>query len=624
MRIQSKLILSIVPIVLVGFFVVGFLSFNAAKDMMRSNAFYYVDSVLEARFNQTFFRRSELLRSSKMDKVASFLAKYQQEALSDLLLGSDSIVGCFLIFDASGKRLSSSNDCTAEPLVSQLRSSALKVAADPSHQNLRQITAGGQHVFGTRHFTPWNWTVVYATELSGFEQAIGKMLKATLLLSAVCIVLCALVTLIIFRKVFGLPVMRLKTAAARIANREPNVVIQVDSRDELGELSSSLNAMAKDISQHIRELERLKAELEQSNQSLTLEIAQRCKVQADLKSALDKRAATLDAIPDLLLETDEDGRIYDYHTQNQAQLYTAPELFLGKSFTEVLPAQAAQTCMNSLREASIHGRSSGGVYSLTLPHGEAWFELSSAAMAANENHERRFVVLARDITERMQTQQALQTSLKEKTALLLEVHHRVKNNLQVITSLLRLEGFRSNDAPTKAVLQDMQGRVRTMALLHETIYRKGNFAAIDLGSYVGQIASECLKSLLITPGAVQLRLEVDALQVGLDQAAPCGMLMSELVSNCLKHGFPDGHTGEICISLRPLDSCGQWRLQVSDNGVGLPADFETRRLLSLGLQLVSDLAKQMGGTLHIGAGPQAQFTVDFTAQLPAPLAIHLA
>ena len=187
MRIQSKLILSIVPIVLVGFFVVGFLSFNAAKDMMRSNAFYYVDSVLEARFNQTFFRRSELLRSSKMDKVASFLAKYQQEALSDLLLGSDSIVGCFLIFDASGKRLSSSNDCTAEPLVSQLRSSALEVAADPSHQNLRQITAGGQHVFGTRHFTPWNWTVVYATELSGFEQAIGKMLKATLFLSAVCV-----------------------------------------------------------------------------------------------------------------------------------------------------------------------------------------------------------------------------------------------------------------------------------------------------------------------------------------------------------------------------------------------------------------------------------------------------
>jgi two-component sensor histidine kinase/PAS domain-containing protein len=629
-RIQTKLILSIVPIVLVGFFALAFLSFNAAKDMMRSNAFHYVDSVLESRFNQTFFRRSELLRSSKMDKVASFLARYQQEALSELLLGSDSIVGCFLIFDATGKLLSAYNDCTGEPLLSQLRRSALDVAADPAHQNRGQFTTGGQRVYGARYFAPWDWTVVYATELSGFEKAIGQILQATLLLSAACIVLCTLVMVIVFRKVFGLPVTRLKTAAARIANREPNVAIAVDSKDELGELSSSLNAMASGISAHIRELECLKAELEQSNQAMTLEIAQRCQAQADLKIALDKRAATLDALPDLLFEVDQDGRIHDYHTQNHRQLYVPPAVFLGKSFTEVLPSEAAQVCMHSLREASIHGRSSGGIYGLPLPQGESWFELSCAAVPESGNPNRRFVVLARDITERMQTQQALQTSLKEKTALLLEVHHRVKNNLQVITSLLRLEGFRTSNAPTKAVLQDMQGRVRAMALLHETIYRKGNFAAIDLGNYVGQIAVGCLKSLLMTPGSVQLRLEVEALQVGLDQASPCGMLMSELVSNCLKHGFPEGRTGEIFITLKPLETfealekSSRWRLRVSDTGVGLPADFETRRQHSLGLQLASDLAMQMGGTLHIGTEVQAVFTVDFTALVPEPFAIHLA
>lgn len=228
-----------------------------------------------------------------------------------------------------------------------------------------------------------------------------------------------------------------------------------------------------------------------------------------------------------------------------------------------------------------------------------------------------------DITERVTTQQALQISLKEKTALLLEVHHRVKNNLQVITSLLRLESYRTEHDATKIVLKDMQGRIRAMALLHETIYRKGNFAAIDLGSYISQIARESLKNLLDIPGTVQLRLDMGTVQVGLDQATPCGLLMSELLSNCLKHGFPEGQYGEIKISLQALDEAGQWRLMVSDTGVGLSADFDSRRQKSLGLQLVNDLASQMGGALYLGAGPVAVFTVDFTVEIPAPIKINL-
>jgi PAS domain S-box-containing protein len=230
---------------------------------------------------------------------------------------------------------------------------------------------------------------------------------------------------------------------------------------------------------------------------------------------------------------------------------------------------------------------------------------------------------ASDITMRKVAELALQAALHEKTALLLEVHHRVKNNLQIITSLLRLESFRSTDAPTQSVLQDMQGRVRSMALLHETIYRKGTFAAIDLGSYVGQIAGESLKSMQVNPGAVRLQLDMETLQVGLDQATPAGMLVSELVSNCLKHAFPEGHTGEIGISLHPLPEPDQWRLRVSDSGIGLTPDFEERRKTSLGLQLAGDMATQMGGTLHIGSGPQAVFTVDFKAEVPAPLKINL-
>jgi PAS domain S-box-containing protein len=227
------------------------------------------------------------------------------------------------------------------------------------------------------------------------------------------------------------------------------------------------------------------------------------------------------------------------------------------------------------------------------------------------------------ITDRVKAQQSLQNSLKEKTALLLEVHHRVKNNLQVIASLLRLEMGRSEHEAAKAVLKDMQARVRSMAILHETIYRAGTFAAIDLGGYIEKIATQSFKSMNTTPGSVQLRLELGFVPVSLDQATPCGLLLSELMSNSLKHGFPEGHTGEIYVELSPLAKSGDWRLRVSDTGVGLPLDFAEKREKSLGLQLASSLAVQMGGTLDMGAGPQAVFTVDFKADKPASIVINL-
>jgi two-component sensor histidine kinase len=199
------------------------------------------------------------------------------------------------------------------------------------------------------------------------------------------------------------------------------------------------------------------------------------------------------------------------------------------------------------------------------------------------------------------------------------VHHRVKNNLQVITSMLRLEAGRSDHPATKSVLKDMQDRIRSLALLHESIYRSGTFAAIDLSHYLKQIATQSFRSLQASSSTLELRLDLDTVQVGLDQATPCGLLVSELLSNCFKHAFPDGRTGEVCLLLKPTDTPGQWRLQVSDTGVGLAEDFETRREKSLGLQLVDSLARQLGGSLQ--TGPGSVFAVTFTANAPAPLKI---
>jgi PAS domain S-box-containing protein len=226
-----------------------------------------------------------------------------------------------------------------------------------------------------------------------------------------------------------------------------------------------------------------------------------------------------------------------------------------------------------------------------------------------------------DITERKQAEQALQASLREKEALLKEVHHRVKNNLQVISSLLRLESRRSKQPDTKAVLDEMQGRIRSMALLHESLYRSGTFASVDLGVYLKELATQAFRMIASSSRVVHLQLMLTSVRVGMDQALPCGLLVNELISNCFKHSFPDGRPGEVHLDLAPTDESALWRLRVSDDGVGLPADFEDRRKTSLGLQLVSDLARQIGGTLTIDSKPNqgVGFTVIFKVMEPVCL-----
>lgn len=229
----------------------------------------------------------------------------------------------------------------------------------------------------------------------------------------------------------------------------------------------------------------------------------------------------------------------------------------------------------------------------------------------------RVVGTSMDITERKQSELALQTSLREKDALLKEVHHRVKNNLQVITSLLRLESRRNQFEDVKRVLGDMQGRVRSMALLHESLYRAGSFAAVDLANYLKQLCTQAFRTLNLRPGHIQLELDLQPIHVEMDQALPCGLLVNELISNCLKHAFPEERNGTVRVSLQVEGSSAT--LRVSDNGIGLPADFAELSRSSLGLQLVADLAGQLGARLDIG--PAASFAITFAINKQHGLAI---
>lgn len=214
-----------------------------------------------------------------------------------------------------------------------------------------------------------------------------------------------------------------------------------------------------------------------------------------------------------------------------------------------------------------------------------------------------------EITERKQAEEAVRESLREKEALLKETHHRVKNNLALITSLMRLSASESREAETKTVLSEMQGRIHSVTLLNEMLYRSGTYTMVNLADYLSQIAAHVSRAQNADPEAVRLVLDLAPVYVETAQAIPCGLIVTELITNSLKHAFHFGDRGQIQVSLRPGPR-GEVTLTVGDSGAGLPGDLAARPRDSLGLQLVRDLARQLMGDLEIGPG--ATFALTFT------------
>jgi len=217
-----------------------------------------------------------------------------------------------------------------------------------------------------------------------------------------------------------------------------------------------------------------------------------------------------------------------------------------------------------------------------------------------------------DITAGKRAEAQIRASLREKEVLLKELHHRVKNNLQVVISLLNLQSGQLRDPHDLELFRESQDRVRSMALVHEKLYGARDLAQVDFAEYVTSLASQLLRSHGVGDGSVDLRLEVESAFFGVDTAIPCGLIINELVSNALKHGFPGGRSGQIRVELRPRDG-GQWVLRVSDDGVGLPGDFELGSTSSLGLQLVSTLAAQIEGAVRIDRAAGTSFEVVFSS-----------
>ena len=239
-----------------------------------------------------------------------------------------------------------------------------------------------------------------------------------------------------------------------------------------------------------------------------------------------------------------------------------------------------------------------------------WVLDSASGVLADDGTVKFIDGFIQDITESRGIEEQIKASLREKEAMLKEIHHRVKNNLQIVSSLLNLQIERVSDSLTLEALRESQNRVRSMALVHETLYRSGNLGRIDLAEYISALCAHLFRSFGVDSTFIQLTLNVVNTSLDMERAIPLGLITNELVSNALKYAFPRGRSGVIRVDFQ-IASEDSYVLIVADDGIGLPEAFDSKQPTSLGLQLTRDLVQQLSGILTIVRTPGTAFHISF-------------
>lgn len=307
---------------------------------------------------------------------------------------------------------------------------------------------------------------------------------------------------------------------------------------------------------------------------------------------VDRRAGSPDAVPLAMLHhslrTHEAVLVDDASIDNP---FAADEYFVGRHARSVL-------CLPLVKQTRLIG-------ALYLENDLAPGVFTPSRMAVL-----KLLASQAAISIENASLEEIEALLEEKEALLHEVHHRVKNNLQLISSLLSLQAARVDDPAVAELFLDSRNRVRSMAMVHENLYRAGNFARIDMAPHIRNLCAHLSRAYELSRLDVSLDVLVDDLQLDMNRAVACGMIVNELVSNALKHAFPQGRSGRLRVALLSNGE-RECRLSVSDDGIGLSPDYSIEQAESLGLQIVSDLSRQLHATIALGRDSGTSFDIHF-------------
>jgi PAS domain S-box-containing protein len=321
----------------------------------------------------------------------------------------------------------------------------------------------------------------------------------------------------------------------------------------------------------------------------------------------------LESAPDGIIVVDEAARIVIVNSEVEKMFGYAREELIGRPIELLVPQRYHQAHVRDRdRYMEAPGtRPMGAGKALTARKKDGTeFPVEISLSPLHTSREKLVTSIVRDVTDRRRAEEQMAAALREKEALLKEIHHRVKNNLQVTSSLLRLQAASIEDPSLRGMFEETQSRIRSIALVHEKLYGSYDLSHIDFVDYVRSLSELLSRSLNAGTDRVSLVVRGRDVFLSIDTAVPCGLIVNELVSNAFKHAFPDGRAGRIEVELRAEEETRS--ISIADDGAGLPSDFDPESLPTLGLQLVRALVQQISGSLEIERrSPGSAFVLTF-------------
>jgi len=328
----------------------------------------------------------------------------------------------------------------------------------------------------------------------------------------------------------------------------------------------------------------------------------------------DPLGKILDLADDAIISVDHEERILLFNQSAERIFGYTPHELVGQPLDVLLPSRPVALHRKRMEGAATFAESQSEERIRIVARRKDGTEFTAEASISTVgvNGGSMFTVILRDVTQRLAADEKLHQALREKEALLKEIHHRVKNNLQVVSSLLGLQFRDAADERTRTMFRESQNRIHSMALLHEILYQSNTFSRVNLPDYIRQIAAHLFSSYGIGADRIRLLTNLETMSLNVDSAVPCGLIINELVSNSLKYAFPEGRRGEVRIDLHARQS-GMARLVVADDGIGLQGHVDWATARSLGLRLVRSLAEQLGAEVEVQSAAGTQIQLTFTA-----------
>lgn len=552
----------------------------------------------------------EQLRSNILASIVfldEILFKGKTSVIPSLLAANEDTLSSFATFQANAEKHKLLNDIYLatenEPVVYGLRKGFYNAISLFRKGQVEAAKAVREDVLAKR-LTIVNTFIDNSQALRDFDlidqnKVIVSMRDNNMLWSLVIIVLTSAVCFLVLlfaRRSITRPITTLVRTMERFSpeNYETGVSLDVSElgNNEIGVLGRTFDEMAVNLQRNIMDREQIRKQLKDNH---------------------DRIETILSRIIDGIVVCSEDGTI---ETTNIAAarifgLYVSD--MIGKSLNSLLAGEdetvAAKTNIkpNILAEtgqiAEFERASSSGI--------AIWVEI--AATSVKLDNEEILIVSLRDITERKRAEGIIIASLAEKEILLSEIHHRVKNNLQVISGMLWFQENAENNTHTMEVLRDSRRRVMLMAQIHESLHRQDDLNVINSGDFITTLVSDMKTSSGGVSEHLSFHIDVDDVPLDADHANAYGQIVSELISNSLKHGFPNNQPGNVNVSLHRGDD-GVTELIVADDGKGLPRDFDLQQTKTLGLQLVSLIAAKLGGEVKIDGSGGTRIQINFPEQ----------